>query len=164
DAWFKADRVRRRAGQRRHRPSGLPGTCRPGDQGSQVLSARWLEITFGEVLPERVLEAVGCDRSSTRCGRGGAAAGAADEVGCRGSSVLRVATVGDRQVLVQEPGSSARPEQQTDDEADGAANRDVLDPDQPDLPARRLDQVEGHEQYDSESELPRDHWEHLWRV
>ena len=39
-------------------------------------------------------------------------------------------------------GGAARPEQESDDEAHGAADRDVLDPDQSDSPADRLEDVE----------------------
>ena len=46
-----------------------------------------------------------------------------------------------------------RPDQNTDQQADGRTDRDVLDPHEPHPPAGRLDQVEEHEHYDREGGL-----------
>ncbi len=50
---------------------------------------------------------------------------------------------------------AARPQDEADDQADGAADRDVADPDQADLPAGRLDQVEQDDDEDGEAGLAR---------
>ena len=53
------------------------------------------------------------------------------------------------------PSGAARPEQHADDEADRTADRDVLDPDQADLPAGRRDDVVQDQQRDGEGRLAR---------
>ena len=69
--------------------------------------------------------------------------------GC-GDDVVRAARVRGGKVFAQPRSGTARPEQETDYEADREADGDVLDANQPDLPTDRLDQVEENEQHDRE--------------
>src|ERR1035441_2383975 len=78
----------------------------------------------------------------------------------RGREVVRRARVGGGDVLPEQPRRTAWPEHQADPEADSEADRDVLDTDEPDLPADRLDDVEQDQDDDCERGLPgreRDH-------
>src|ERR1035438_5258244 len=72
----------------------------------------------------------------------------------RGREVVRGARVGGGDVLPEQPRRTAWPEHQADPEADSEADRDVLDTDEPDLPADRLDDVEQDQDDDCERGLP----------
>ena len=67
--------------------------------------------------------------------------------------VLRAVGVGLGQRLAERGAGAARPEQQPDREAHRAADRDVLDPHQPDLPARGREDVEEDQQRERERGL-----------
>src|SRR5919106_3142206 len=88
---------------------------------------------------------------------------------CRTRSLVRVAARGELahrrgdevrtarervcQIAAEERAGAARPEQQANAEADRESERDVLDPDDADPPADRLDEVEEHEKRDREAGL-----------
>ena len=90
-----------------------------------------------------------------RRGRGAAVhrVGAAEQRPDRRLEVGGGVLVGGRQRLPHHRGRAARPDQETGEEADPGPDRDVLDADQPDLPADRVDQVEEDEDDDREGGL-----------
>ena len=68
------------------------------------------------------------------------------------------------EVVADDGGGTARPEQEAHHEAHRTADADVLDPQQADLPAGRDQQVEEHDDRDREGGLPDDEWRCAGRV
>src|SRR5439155_3902898 len=108
---------------------------------------------LGEVLAKGVVELVdGCVRRPPGASSG-AGVSSLDQLPGRGDDVVHAARIGSSKVVAQERIRTARPEQETDTEADREADCDVLDADQPDAPADGLDDVEEHQEDDREARL-----------
>src|ERR1039457_2488720 len=158
------------------RRAALSGFTRLADRSARdcrnASSSRWAAAAAtcparpgapGQVLRERVVEPVpGGGRALP--GASGLAritgTGAAAQQVRRHRDVVRGAGIGGGDALPQRGRRAARPEHQADPEAHGEADRDVLDPDEPDLPADGLNEVEEHDQDDGERGLARRERDH----
>ncbi len=87
-----------------------------------------------------------------------------DELSDGRDDVVHAARVRRGKVFAQKRASAARPEQKTDPEADGEADRHVLDANHPHPPADGLDEVEEHEEDNGEACLARGERDRARRV
>ena len=130
---------RRAAPQVEHGVAGQPQADDAGDQARHLGQRDRLRPALGQVAAERVVEPPrrrrGADRLGGRGGLGGAGVAAPSRTRPR-REVGGAVGVGLRQRAAERGGGAARPEQEPDGEADRAADRDVLDPHQPDLASR----------------------------
>ena len=80
---------------------------------------------------------------------------ALDQLSRRGEDVVRTASVRGGKIFAQERSRTAWPEEQPDAETDRKADRDILDSNDADTPADRLDDVEEDEEDDGKAGLSR---------
>ena len=127
-----------------HRVGGRRSAGDAGDEAGHLGQRHGLGAALGEVAAERVVEPPR-DAAAARMrlvgGRLGGRASGSQQPMPNSTARVEVARAVDVRVgqrLAQRGRRAARPEQQPDDEAHGAAERDVLDAHQPDAPAGRL--------------------------
>ena len=142
--------------------NGVGGESNPGHAGHQArhLGKRdRLAAPLREITAEGVVEPAcgGCGALGLITGgrrRRARPVASTDSVGDCVGEVPGAGDIGFRQGAPERDGRAARPEQQADGEADRAADRDVFDSNQADLPARRDEDVEQNEQGQGERGLP----------
>ncbi len=130
-----------------HRVGSKSHAGRAGHEGGGVRQRGGLRAPLGQETAERVVEAAGCCRGPDGLAIGGragyvAAVAACHAVANRRVEVARARLVGLGESVPEGTASTARPEEQSDGDADRAAQRDVLHPQQADPPAGRLHDVE----------------------
>ena len=140
-----------------HGIGGEPDSDNAVHEPRHIGERHLLRSALGEEGAERVVEPPrgGCSAHSLglRWGRHLPVAARGAELD-RGGQVASAVGVRLGELLRERLPGAAGPEQQPDDEADGEADRDVLDADEPDPPARRGDDVEQDHDRDCERRLP----------
>src|SRR5262249_6090872 len=125
------------------------------DERADALEVEGGGRALGEVLAESFVEPM--ERSVDRALRTPHVVRitAADHEPRSRGDVVHSALVRGGEIPPQQAGSSSRPEEEADAEADRESDRDVLDADEADAPADRLDDVEEDEEHDREAGLAR---------
>src|SRR5207302_5195141 len=116
-------------------------TQRAADERRDVLDVERRRGAFGEVLPKRIVEPVEGGVCGARRATGVLGVSSADQLAGHGDDVVGAARVRGGEVLAQEGAGTARPEQETDPEADRETDGDVLDANHAHAPADRLADV-----------------------
>src|SRR5437870_10850396 len=136
----------RHAPERRERLRCPADARRTADQRRDVLHVRRCRGALGEVLPERVVKPVEGGVGGPPCASGVFGVSSFDQLPGCGNDVVGAAPVRGGKILAKKRSCTARPEEETDTEADREADGDVLDANQSHPPADGLDEVEEHEE------------------